>query len=173
MVFLHGGAFVYYDFMRAVPSCYAYHFDEQSHYDNEWGGLAHHSLENIYIWNVLKHILLPSQQRLASIMAGKWLAFANEKELWEAFGEQQTMMIFGGGTEPHLSSPKQDERRGFQNWQRIRDLGGKDFVERWGEFAFQLCIMKREILNSDVAPAAIEVPDLQSGTDVAQGPGVV
>ncbi|GAB7356842.1 hypothetical protein MBLNU459_g7716t1 [Dothideomycetes sp. NU459] len=162
-----------YDFMRAAPTCYAYHFDELSHYENEWKGLAHHSLENIYIWNVLRHTLKPDQQRLASIMAGKWLGFANGKEPWAPFGQEQNMMIFGGKEEPHLSNPVDDKVRGYQNWQRIRELGGKDLVERWGEFSFQLCILKREILDRNVRPAAIEVPELQNTAAVPQEPGVL
>ncbi|CAJ2503303.1 Uu.00g106970.m01.CDS01 [Anthostomella pinea] len=161
-----------YDFMRANPHCYAYHFDEPSRYDNEWGGLAHHSLENIYIWNVLRHTLPPAQQKQAARMAALWLRFASGDSPWPAFGHEQSIMLFGGG-EATLSNPSQDARRGYSRWESIRDLGGKDLIESWGEFAFQLCILKRELLDPSFEMKAMEVEPLARKVDERQEPGVL
>jgi hypothetical protein len=50
------------DAMRAHPGFFAYHFDEPSPYDTDWIGLAHQSLENIFIWSTLRDTLPPVQQ---------------------------------------------------------------------------------------------------------------
>lgn len=91
------------------------------------------------------------------------------------FGQEQNFMIFGPNQEARMSDPTKDESRGYKNWDRIRELGGRDLVEKWGEFAFQLCIMKREILDPSVAPHAIEVPNLwsQEKTGSVEEPGVL
>lgn len=161
-----------YDFMRANPTCYAYHFDEKSPYDNEWGGLAHHSLENIFIWNVLRHTLSPAQQEQAATISSMWLRFAGGQEPWQSFGREQKMMIFEKGR-TKLSTPAEDPKRGYSAWKQIREMGGAELVEEWGEFAFQLCIMKRELLDPSVAPRPIEVGALDKITSEGREPGVL
>jgi len=140
--------------MQANPTCYAYHFDEPSSYDNEWNGLAHHSLENVYIWNVLRHTLTENQQKQATRMAHLWLRFAAGEKPWPQFGPEHNFMVFGG-TKAVLRTPAQDEKRGYSVWKTIREMGGKDLVEKWGDFAFQLCVLKRELLDQSFTPRSV------------------
>lgn len=158
--------------MQANPTCYAYHFDEPSTYDNEWGGLAHHSLENIYIWNVLRHTLSSKQQIQAKRIANLWLSFAAGRSPWPSFGDGQNFMVFGEG-EAKMLTPSKDSVRGYEKWNAIRHLGGKDLIEAWGEFAYQLCILKRELLDPHTSPKALEVGALPQSQEDIQGPGVL
>jgi hypothetical protein len=75
--------------MRAHRDCYAYHLDEPSPCDTDWVGLAHRSLENIFIWSTLRATLPPKQQAQSRRMAGLWLRFAGGGEPWARFGPRE------------------------------------------------------------------------------------
>lgn len=145
-----------YDFMCAYPDCYAYHFDEPSPYDNEWGGLAHHSFENIFIWSVLRHTLPPAQVAQSKRMSGMWLQFANGKAPWEQFGAEGKMMVFGPKGRAEVKTREQDKDRGYDKWEQVRKAG---LVDQWGLLADDICMRRRDILNPAVKPQAMEVPD--------------
>ncbi|KAK9415745.1 putative Carboxylic ester hydrolase [Seiridium unicorne] len=142
-----------YDAIRAYPQCYAYHFDEPSPYENEWGGLAHHSLENVFIWAVLRHTLPPSQKEQSKRMTGLWLKFASGANPWDQFGEEGNMMVFSQGR-ADLVNEELDQNRGYKRWHQIRDLG---LSEAFGKFADDICIRRYDILDVNFAPKAMEV----------------
>lgn len=158
-----------FDAMRAYPSCYAYHFDEPSPFDNEWGGLAHHSLDNVFIWNVLRHTLPLSQQRQSKRMAQFWLSFANGEAPWEEFGSEAKMMVFADG-EACLRTPEMDQERGYGRWKRIRELG---LAEDFGKLCDDICIRRRDILDPSVEPKAMEASITSTPLAVKSTTGVV
>ncbi|KAJ5887952.1 Carboxylesterase type B [Penicillium taxi] len=145
-----------YDAMRAAPECFAYHFDEPSPYDNEWGGLAHHSFENIFIWSVLRHTLPPSQQEQSKRMAALWLKFGQGQDPWPKFGKNENIMIFENG-QANLKTPTEDAERGYGKWSQIQKEG---LQEEFGKLADDLCILRGDLLNPDVQPIPVAVSDI-------------
>ncbi|KGO47152.1 Carboxylesterase, type B [Penicillium expansum] len=142
-----------YDAMRAFPSCFAYHFDEPSPYDNEWGGLAHHSLENVFIWSTLRHTLPPAQQKQSEQMARLWLRFAQGEEPWERFSRAEKMMIFANGT-AEIKTPAEDSGRGYERWAQVQREG---LQEAFGRLSDDLCILRRNLLDMNVKPGPMGV----------------
>jgi carboxylesterase type B len=61
---------------QAAPNVYAWHFDVPSPYSNAWGGMAHHSFDNVMIWSVWKHTLPPAHQKISERMVEAWVKFA-------------------------------------------------------------------------------------------------
>lgn len=152
-----------YDAMRANPQSYAYHFDEPSPYDNEWNGLAHHSLDNVFIWSVLRGTLPAEQQRQSERMANLWLTFAAGHRPWEEFGGEGHMMVFAGGRAT-LETATSDSQRGYRIWQRIKEIG---LTQAWGEFSHDICIMRHAVLDINFEPKAMEVTSSSSEAGVA------
>ncbi|KAI9736173.1 MAG: hypothetical protein M1834_001058 [Cirrosporium novae-zelandiae] len=143
-----------HDLQLSNPSqTLAYHFDEPSPYPNEWHGLAHHSLDNVFIWNVLRHTLPLTQQIQARRMAKFWLQFAGGGQPWVPFGMEKRVMVFGGG-EAEVKTVEEDKGRGYERWGRIRELG---LVEEWGRLADEICIRRSELVDPLVGLGAMVV----------------
>ncbi|KAJ5646846.1 Carboxylesterasetype B [Penicillium lividum] len=145
-----------YDAMRAFPDCFAYHFDEPSPYENEWGGLAHHSLENVFIWSPLRHTLPAAQQMQSDRMAKLWLKFAQGEEPWARFGPDKKMMIFANGS-AEIKTPVEDASRGYERWEQVQKAG---LQEAFGKLSDDLCILRGNLLDVNVKPGALEVPQI-------------
>lgn len=149
-----------YDAMRAHPDCFAYHFDEPSPYDTDWVGLAHHSLENIFIWSGLRSTLPAVQQEQSKRMAGLWLRFAKGDEPWSRFGLDQRLMFFGPNGTAEVNTATSDSVRKYSRWETIYEQG---MMDDFGRLSDELCILRRDILDPKVEPKAIEVPLLEEG----------
>jgi carboxylesterase type B len=78
---------------QAAPDVYAWHFDVPSPYENAWGGMPHHSFDNVMIWSVLKHALAPAHQKTSESIVEAWVKFANDKKPLERFDRQERWII--------------------------------------------------------------------------------
>ncbi|KAL2004679.1 hypothetical protein VTN00DRAFT_3207 [Thermoascus crustaceus] len=142
--------------VRANPQIYAYHFDVPSPFDNEWGGLAHHSLDNVYVWSLLRDHLPPCQQRVSAQMAEYWLRFANGQEPWERFDRGGKFMIFENDR-CVMKSVEEDAARGYAIWETIERQG---LTNDFHDLCDELCMRREELTDSAAKPAALEVKDL-------------
>ncbi|KAL3458260.1 Alpha/Beta hydrolase protein [Aspergillus heterothallicus] len=95
---------------KAHPAMYTYHFDVPSVFENAWGGLAHHSYDNVLIWGILRHLLPPKQQQVADKMAEAWIRFAAGEEPWERHDVKERWMVFGED-ESAMKSKDEDRER--------------------------------------------------------------
>lgn len=144
--------------LRSHPQMYAYHFDVPSPFDNEWNGLAHHSLDNVYIWGLLKHLLPPHQQKVSETMTECWLRFANGQDPWERFDKSGKIMIFEDD-KCVMKTVQEDAARGYEKWEEIEKAGLLD------DFQFlcdDLCMRRREMTDPSVEPQALKVQDLST-----------
>lgn len=149
---------VNWSLIRACPSVYAYHFDVPSPFDNDWAGLAHHSLDNVYVWSLLRDHLPPSHRKISAEMSRMWLDFANGKEPWERFDRQGRMMIFqeDGCV---MKTAEEDAARGYKIWEEIEKEGLIDDFHRVTE---ELCLRWEEITDSSVQPKSMTVGEMKS-----------
>jgi carboxylesterase type B len=136
----------------AAPNVYAWHFDVPSPYDNAWGGMAHHSLDNVLIWGVLKHTLPEKHQRITEVMQEAWVKFANGEAPWKRFGEEKKWMIFkeDGAT---MMSKQEDTGRGYEQWDKLHELG---LVADISGFSDELCIRRKDLLTPGFNVQALE-----------------
>lgn len=128
---------------QAQPDAYAWHFDVPSPFENAWGGMAHHSFDNVLIWGVLRHRLPEGQQRMAGVLTEKWVRFANGLEPWERFADKRRWCYLGiEGAQ--MRAREENEGWGYALWEEIRRLGlVRDFMEL-GE---ELCIRRSELVE--------------------------
>ncbi len=147
---------VHWAAVRAFPGMYAYRFDVPSPFDNDWKGLAHHSLDNVYIWSLLKDMLPPQQQRVSEKMTEAWLAFANGKEPWERFDRQRRFMVFGD-SEAGMKTVEEDSERGYKVWEEIEREG---LLQDFGQLADELCMRHEEICDPNTKPRKLVVEEL-------------
>ncbi|EGV64213.1 carboxylesterase type B [Yamadazyma tenuis] len=133
-----------YIFYQANPSSFVYHFDQKSPYDNEWGGYAHHSLDNVYIWGLLKKSLPQKSWELSEQMSKIWLDFANGKANWEAYKENRKAFLFGDEDRlGRLVSEEEDSSRAHKYgiWREIIDAG---LVEEFGRVCEDICLLRTQ-----------------------------
>lgn len=83
-----------YVMYQANGQSLVYHFYQPSSYDNQYCGLAHHSLDNVYVWGCLDHTLDREQKELSRYMGKSWIEFANGGSPWRRYNEYSTA---GGG----------------------------------------------------------------------------
>lgn len=129
-----------YIFYQGNPDSFVYHFDQKSAYDNEWGGYAHHSLDNVYIWGLLKETLRPEDKKLSEEMTKVWIDFANGKTVWPKYKESRKAMVFGDdGRLGRLLSEEEDTNRTkkYQIWKEIIESG---LVEEFGKVCEDICL---------------------------------
>ncbi|KAI8722865.1 Carboxylic ester hydrolase [Fusarium sp. LHS14.1] len=139
--------------IRSFPAVYAYHFDVPSPFDNDWAGLAHHSLDNVYVWSLLRDHLPPSHREISAKMSSMWLKFANGQEPWERFDKSGRFMIFQEG-QCELKTAEQDAARGYRVWEEIEREGLLDDFHKVTE---ELCMRWEEITDSKREPKAMVV----------------
>lgn len=142
--------------LRAFPQMYAYHFDVPSPFDNEWGGLAHHSLDNVYVWGLLRDHLPPHQRPVSAKMSECWLAFANGREPWDRFDRSGKVMVFEDD-KWSTRTVEQDKDRGYQIWEVIEAEG---MVNDFHDLSDELCMRRSEIIDPTVEPKALVVGDM-------------
>lgn len=133
-----------YLFYNSNPNSLVYHFDQESAYDNEWNGYAHHSLDNAYIWGSLKRSFPQELWKLSETMSKIWIDFANGKEGWEPYGENKRAMIFGNNNETgKLLNEKQDIERfnKYEIWKKIIEL---NLVEEFGRVCEDICLLRSD-----------------------------
>lgn len=135
---------------RAAPNVYAWHFDVPSAFDNAWGGMAHHSYDNVLVWGVLKHLLPQKQQQVGEKMSALWLKFANGEEPWEKFGDGHRWMVFNeeGAT---LKSRDEDQGRGYEIWDELHKQG---IVGEFSKLSEELCLRRSELLHMEKAASS-------------------
>ncbi|KAF2809447.1 alpha/beta-hydrolase [Mytilinidion resinicola] len=147
--------------LRAQPRMLGYHFDVPSPFENEWGGLAHHSLDNVYVWGLLKERLPGKHQRVSELMSKCWVEFANGKEPWGSFGEGGRVMVFGGEVVEaysQLRTPEEDRDRGYERWEAIEKAG---LVDAFYDLAVELCMRQEEICDEGVVSEALTVEGME------------
>ncbi|CUM63844.1 uncharacterized protein PRCAT00001429001 [Priceomyces carsonii] len=130
-----------YIFCLANGNAFRYHFDEPSTYNNEWCGYAHHSLDNVYIWGMLKDSLEGPQRVLSEHMSRVWLDFANGKTVWESYKENGKSMVFGPEGKCGLVSDFDDDKRNsrYPIWRKIVEL---DLVQEFGRVCEDICLLR-------------------------------
>ncbi|KAI1337536.1 Alpha/Beta hydrolase protein [Xylariaceae sp. FL0016] len=128
----------------AEPSVYAYHFNVPSPYDNPWGGLAHHSLDNVLIFGVLRHTLPPAQQKLSEEMMSAWIKFANGIEPWERFSVNGRFRVWG----PETSSMQMKEEYDGEAYRAWEKLDQEGLVVKLTEMSDELCLKRRALLTT-------------------------
>lgn len=144
---------VNWSLIRACPSVYAYHFDVPSPFDNDWAGLAHHSLDNVYIWSLLRERLPPKHRKVSENMSRLWLDFASGKEPWERFDKQRRVMVFREDGSV-MRSVEEDATRGYEAWEQVEREGLLDDFHR---VAGELCMHWEEITDLSKKPKAMVV----------------
>lgn len=127
----------------AIPHSYAYHFNVPSPYDNEWGGLCHHSFDNVLVWGVLEHTLPPEQQEIGKAMRSMFIKFANNVEPWEAFEHVGKFCIFGPKDVKQQTNNEFD-RESYQRWDKIKQEG---LVEPLWKLSEELNLQRRRLLS--------------------------
>jgi carboxylesterase type B len=152
--------------VRANPNIYAYHFDIPSPFDNDWGGLAHHSLDNVYIWGLLRHLLPPHQQKVSSDMAQAWLKFANGQEPWRSFGENKTWAVWTN-TKLEERTVEQDKDRGYAIWEEIEryskeKTGGLVMVDDFYDLCDDLCMRRRQLTDPKSELGMLKIGELSN-----------
>ncbi|KAI1608354.1 Alpha/Beta hydrolase protein [Exophiala viscosa] len=160
---------VHWSALRAHPQMYAYRFDVPSPFDNEWKGLAHHSLDNVYIWSLLKDILPASHQRVSEQMSAAWLKFANGTEPWERFDKNRAFMIFAPDRCGMVNADDDRQKRDYKVWEEIESQG---LLQDFGELADELCMRHEEMLDPEIEPKAMSVPAFEEvGISTGNQPG--
>ncbi|KAL2866133.1 Alpha/Beta hydrolase protein [Aspergillus lucknowensis] len=126
---------------KAFPAMYAYHFDVPSVFENAWGGMAHHSYDNVLIWGVLRHLLPRAQQEISDQMVEAWVRFANGAEPWERHDKAGRWMVF---TEEGavLKTKEEDTGRGYEIWDELHSGG---MVADLSELSNELCLRGSEL----------------------------
>lgn len=144
---------VNWSLIRSHPSVYAYHFDVPSPFDNDWSGLAHHSLDNVYIWSLLRDHLPPSHKKISAEMSSMWLKFTNGKAPWERFDEKGRIMIFqqDGCV---MKTVEEDAARGYKTWEEIEREG---LLDDFHHITEELCMRWEEITDASREPRALKV----------------
>ncbi|KAG9767953.1 hypothetical protein KCU88_g7359, partial [Aureobasidium melanogenum] len=159
---------VHWSALRAYPKMYAYRFDVPSPFENDWKGLAHHSLDNVYVWSLLRDHLPPQQQEVSKLMSAAWLKFANGVEPWPRFDVNRSLMIFGDD-KAQMVRAEDDHKRNFKIWEEIEDQG---LLQDFGRLADELCMRHEEILDANAKPRALQVADFADlGISTALLPG--
>ncbi|CAK7236589.1 hypothetical protein SCUCBS95973_009658 [Sporothrix curviconia] len=103
---------------------YAYHFNVPSPYDNAWGGLGHHSHDNVLLWGVLRHTLPPAQQAVSDSMVRAWVTFANGGAPWPAFSrDKPEWMVFGGDGSSLKGKTTAGTGRSYETWDALHAQG--------------------------------------------------
>lgn len=139
--------------IRSFSAVYAYHFDVPSPFDNDWSGLAHHSLDNVYVWSLLREHLPPSHCEISANMSSMWLKFANGQEPWERFDRNGRFMIFQED-QCVLKTAGQDAARGYRIWEEIER---EDLLDDFHKVSEELCMRWEEITDSKREPKAMVV----------------
>lgn len=150
--------------VRANPEIYAYHFDVPSPFDNDWGGLAHHSLDNVYIWSLLRHLLPPHQQKVSSMMAQAWLKFANGQEPWAPFSRNGTWAVWMN-TKLEERTVEQDKNRGYGIWEEMERYGtekgvGLALIDDFYDLCDDLCMRRRQLTDPKSDIGLLQVGEL-------------
>lgn len=127
----------------SAPNVYAWHFDVPSPYENAWGGMAHHSLDNVLIWGVLKHTLPERHQRISEVMQEAWVKFAHGEAPWQKFGDEKKWMVFKEDG-AKMMSKEEDSGRGYAEWDKLHELG---IVPEFSDLSDELCIRRRDLLT--------------------------
>ncbi|KAF9869968.1 hypothetical protein CkaCkLH20_12577 [Colletotrichum karsti] len=148
---------VNWSLIRNCPSVYAYHFDVPSPFDNDWAGLAHHSLDNVYVWSLLRDHLPAHHRKVSAEMSRMWLDFANGKEPWERFDKQGRFMIFQEDC-CVMKTVKEDAVRGYDVWEKVEGEGLLDDFHRVTE---ELCMRWKEITDASKEPNAMTVGSMK------------
>lgn len=148
---------VNWSLIRANPAVYAYHFDVPSPFDNDWSGLAHHSLDNVYIWSLLRDHLPPSHRKISAEMSSMWIKFANGKEPWERFDKQGRLMIFQKDG-CFMKTTEEDAARGYKTWEEIWREG---LLDDFHNVAEELCMRWEEITDASKEPKALAVGSME------------
>ncbi|TVY92626.1 Para-nitrobenzyl esterase [Lachnellula willkommii] len=130
---------------QSAPNVYAWHFDVPSPYDNAWGGMAHHSFDNVLIWGVLKHTLPAAHQRISELMQEKWVKFAHGEAPWQRFGEEKKWMVFKEHG-AQMMSKEEDVGRGYEEWDRLHELG---LVADFADLSDEICLRRKDVLTLD------------------------
>ncbi|CAH0050690.1 unnamed protein product [Clonostachys solani] len=149
---------VNWSLIRACPTVYAYHFDVPSPFDNDWSGLAHHSLDNVYIWSLLGQHLPASHRQVSAQMSKMWITFANGNDPWERFDKSGKIMVFQPG-EGVLKTVEEDSARGYKKWEEIEHIGLLNDFHRLSD---ELCMRREELTNAAVTPRALQVDSMEA-----------
>ncbi|CAK7202865.1 hypothetical protein SEUCBS139899_005592 [Sporothrix eucalyptigena] len=111
----------------ATPSSpttlYAYHFNVPSPYDNAWGGLGHHSHDNVLLWGVLRHTLPLVQQAVSDTMVKAWIMFANGEAPWPAFSKETPEYMVFDGEGSSLKKKTDETGRSYGTWDALHKEG--------------------------------------------------
>lgn len=159
---------VHWSALRAYPKMYAYRFDVPSPFENDWKGLAHRSLDNVYVWSLLRDRLPPQLQRVPEQISAAWLKFANGIEPWERFDVNRSLMIFEDD-KAHKVKAEDDKKRNCKLWEEIEDQG---LLQDFEEMADELCMRHEEMLDPNCKPRALQVPEFaELGISTALQPG--
>jgi carboxylesterase type B len=127
----------------ASSTVYAWHFDVPSPFENAWNGLAHHSLDNVLLWGVLRHKLPEAHKTAGDLMVEGWVKFANGEEPWERFSKQERWMIFGlEGCK--MASREEDDSWGYSIWEELRK---NNLVQDMSLLSQELCLRREELLG--------------------------
>lgn len=139
--------------LKSYPTMYAYRFDVISPFDNDWGGLAHHSLDNVYVWGLLEKHLPPKHRAVSAQMSTAFLMFANGLEPWERYDFGNRMMIFqeDGGK---METVQEDAARGYARWEDLEKAG---LINDFHDLADELCMCHEEMCNPEAKPRAMSV----------------
>ena len=143
--------------LKSYPKMYAYRFDVPSPFDNDWGGLAHHSLDNVYIWSLLDKHLPPKHRAVSAQMSAAFLTFANGQEPWESFDVGKRLMIFqeAGGV---MKTIQEDSARGYDRWEEIEKAG---LINDFHDLADELCMCHEEMCDPEAKPRAMTVKSFE------------
>lgn len=128
---------------KSSPKVYAWHFDVPSPYDNAWGGMAHHSFDNVLIWSVLKHTVPESHQKIGEVMVEVWVKFANGEEPWERFDRKNRWMVFKTSG-AMLTTQEEDQGRGYEIWDRLHESG---LLKEFADLSEEICLRRTELLT--------------------------
>lgn len=99
-------------------ACFVYHFERGNTFREgpPFRGLATHLLDASFHFLNLNHSLSEADQKLATEMAGRWVAFANGKDPWTPHGKDRNAMCITDGREFIVRTEKEDRKRPERRW---------------------------------------------------------
>lgn len=136
-----------YLFYQANDQALVYHFYQTSSYDNQYRGLAHHSLDNVYVWGCLDHTLDREQKQLSQYMGKSWIEFANGGSPWRSYnGHRDSTGSATGNVMTFGPQGKYQERQQNNNQERVgiwKEIVDRNMVQELGKVSEGLCWRRR------------------------------
>ncbi|ORY22903.1 Alpha/Beta hydrolase protein [Naematelia encephala] len=139
----------YYIEQANPEKTYSYHFNQASELDNPWRGLAHHSLDYMYVFGNIRFRLNEASRKLTKVMASDFLTFANGKAPYPAVGDKMTSRTYGPNGAYDVTEGPSAIMRPVEWFEEI-----KPYMNELFKLAGDLNVYQSELLSYDYGPGS-------------------